>query len=70
MLGFNCDVMLQSEENKFSDNVHYPCYLDVNVLRTCTTAMLSMWKSMRLFDNHVCHNRSETYTGNSSKNVM
>lgn len=44
--------------------------LDVNVLMTYTTPMLSIWKIMRLFDNHVCHNRSETYTGNSSKNVM
>lgn len=44
--------------------------LDINVFLTCTTPMLSIWKIMRLFDNHVCHNRSETYTGNSSKNVM
>lgn len=44
--------------------------LDINVFLTCTTPMLSIWKIMRLFDNHVCHKRSETYTGNSSKNVM
>lgn len=47
-----------------------PVDVDVNVLMTCTTAMLSIWKIRRLFDNHGCYNRSETYTGNSSKNVL
>lgn len=28
--------------------------LDVELLRTCTTAMLSMWKRRRLFDKELC----------------
>lgn len=43
--------------------------LDVNVLRTCTTVMLSMWKSMRLLIT-MGVTTGVKHTGNNSKNVM
>jgi hypothetical protein len=43
---------------------------DVGLLKILTTAMLSMWNKIHLFDNDSNHKSRATYTGNNSRKVM